>query len=489
MSIEAIGLISPILQFTDDDGVPLAGGSLTFVQVGTSTAQAVYSDSALTVSLGNVVTLNAAGRTSTSSVGPDTPVYLQQKTYDVTLKDAAGVTVWGPETVSGSQWPGQIQGVAILSPVANANGYTNRLTTTIDKAASGTHSLFAGTRFDATTITAGAATLTEAATVYIEGAPTAGTNQYALHVGAANGGLVRFDGLVQFAGGAYGPVNGRLTLTSGLPVTTADVTGATSIFFTPYQGNLISLFDGVSFWTTLTFSELTLNLGTLTSGLPYDVFAYNNAGTVALRSPVAWTNTTTRATALTLQNGVYVKAGATTDRYLGTFTTTSTTQTEDSAAKRLLWNYYNRVPRFLLVNDTTATWQYTVATWRQARATATNQIEITQGVAEEAIDVRVRALVSNDTGGLTVTTGIGEDSTTAPLSAATVSNYTIVANMANSNLPMTAGLQKIPAAGWHRYVWLEASGAVGVTTWGGASNTGAASSGTTGAGINAIWTA
>ncbi len=197
MAIEAVGLIEPVLQFEDGNGIPYAGGSVTFVIVGTSTPQNVYSDPALTVSLGNVVTLNAAGRSSTSSTGLDTPVYLQQLTYDYTLKDANGTIVYGPVTVSGSQWPGQIQGQAITSPAANANGYANRFTTTLNKAGSGTHALFAGTRFDVPTIGAGASTLTEADTVYIEGAPSTGTTKNALHVAAGN---AQFDGGIVLSG-------------------------------------------------------------------------------------------------------------------------------------------------------------------------------------------------------------------------------------------------------------------------------------------------
>jgi hypothetical protein len=60
MAIESVGLIEPVLQFEDGNGIPYAGGSVTFVIVGTSTSQNVYSDPALTVSLGNIVTLNAA---------------------------------------------------------------------------------------------------------------------------------------------------------------------------------------------------------------------------------------------------------------------------------------------------------------------------------------------------------------------------------------------------------------------------------------------
>lgn len=135
--------------------------------------------------------------------------------------------------------------------------------------------------------------------------------------------------------------DGRLTLTSGTPVTTSDVTGATSVYYTPYIGNQIGLYTG-SAWVSYTFAELSLALGTLTSGLPYDVFLDYNDGTPQL-AMTAWTNDTTRATALVRQDGILVKTGDTQQRYLGTFYTTSTTTTEDSAANRYLKNYYNRV--------------------------------------------------------------------------------------------------------------------------------------------------
>ncbi len=182
MSITSVGLINPVLQFVDASGVPYAGGTVTFNAAGTNNLLAVYSDAGLSVSLTNPVHLNAAGRSSTSAVGVDTPVYLQPAAYDVTLKDANSVTVYGPITVSGSQWPGTFNGNATLSPAANANGYAYEFNSTINKASSGTHSLFAGLYLDAPTIGAGASTLTEATTLYIAGAPATGTNKYALDV-------------------------------------------------------------------------------------------------------------------------------------------------------------------------------------------------------------------------------------------------------------------------------------------------------------------
>ncbi|MBI3273339.1 MAG: hypothetical protein HYZ53_30400, partial [Planctomycetes bacterium] len=142
-----------------------------------------------------------------------------------------------------------------------------------------------------------------------------------------------------------GVCEGRLTLTSGTPVTTADVTAAGTLFFTPYKGNRVALHDG-SAWSVSTFTERSLSL-TLTSGKNYDVFLFDNAGTLTLELSAAWTNDTTRADALAVQDGVYVKSGATTRRYLGTLRASAANQTEDSKTKRFVWNYYNRTHRAL----------------------------------------------------------------------------------------------------------------------------------------------
>lgn len=265
-----------------------------------------------------------------------------------------------------------------------------------------------------------------------------------------------------------GICGGRLTLTSGTAVTTGDVTGATTVYFTPYgtgiaNGN-IGLYDGVGTWTLLPFTEKSVALGTLTSGLPYDIFAYNNGGTVALRAPVAWTSTTARATALVLQNGIYVKSGATTDRYLGTFYTTSTTTTEDSQSKRDLWNYYNRVDRNLVKADATASWTYaTSATIRQVRGSSTNQVEFVIGVAEGELEASYADVLTTDNVTIApMRIGLGLDSVTA--FTATQSGNTIVTSSANQ-MGGTAMLTATPAVGYHYLAMLEAGNASVTTTF------------------------
>jgi hypothetical protein len=255
---------------------------------------------------------------------------------------------------------------------------------------------------------------------------------------------------------------GRLTLTSGTAVTTADVTGATSIFFTPYKGSRIALYDGSSAWNIRTFTEITIALGTLTDAKPYDLFAYDDSGTVTFDSPLVWTNDTTRATALTLQNGVLVKTGATTRRYIGTFYTTATTTTEDSLTKRLLYNYMNRVSRSLYRLDT-GSHTYTLGTWRQFDADTANQLEILQGWSEDVTFVEVGCHGRNSTAGAFGAVSLGLDSTTSPQTNATIPQPQV--DISNYILWMTGVLRVNVGVGWHKVVWLERSQASGTYTY------------------------
>lgn len=256
----------------------------------------------------------------------------------------------------------------------------------------------------------------------------------------------------------------RLTLTSVTPVTTSDVTGATTIYCTPYKGNRIYLYDGTN-WNLRTSAEFSLALGTLTNGKPYDVFCYDNAGVPTLEFLV-WTNDTTRATALVYQDGRLVKSGAATRLYLGSFYTTAATTTEDSLAKRYLYNYYNRVRRSMKVTDGTTTWTYTTATVRQANGNAANQLNYLQGVAEDDVEATISSQFTNSSSGIAVQVGIGFDSTS------TFSGIpTVTANAANAVPDNAHGFYRaIPAAGRHFLSWNEWSTATGTTTWTGTNN-------------------
>lgn len=262
---------------------------------------------------------------------------------------------------------------------------------------------------------------------------------------------------------SYATFQARLTLTTATAVTTADVTGAGTLYLTPYKGNQIWLYDGSAQWNLFNLTEISLAL-TLTSGKPYDIFCYDNAGTPTLESLV-WTNDTTRATALTLQNGIYVKTGATTRRYVGTIYASGANTTEDSFAKRYVWNMYNRVPRGMRnATETADSWGYTTAAFRQANANAANQLDCVIGVSEDLVEAEVFGRASSDQviNTVVMSVGVGVDSTT--VNSAQILNA-LNNPLANAIVPLGAAYAGYPGAGRHTLVWLEYSTATGTTTW------------------------
>jgi hypothetical protein len=87
---------------------------------------------------------------------------------------------------------------------------------------------------------------------------------------------------------------GRLCLVTGTAFPTADQTAKTSIFYTPAAGNIIPIYDGTN-QTAKVFAELTLSLDTSNHLLEnvYDVFVWNNAGTIAIGAGPAWVTSAT----------------------------------------------------------------------------------------------------------------------------------------------------------------------------------------------------
>lgn len=277
-----------------------------------------------------------------------------------------------------------------------------------------------------------------------------------LAVGAAGTLLSSSGGIPAWTTQAVPTPQGRLTLTTATPVTTADVTAAATLYYTPHAGSLVPLYDGTA-WRVWRFTERSLSLAGLTVSLPHDVFLYDSSGTLTLEA-VAWTNATTRATAITRQDGVWVKSGSTGRLYLGTFYTTATGQTEDSESRRCVWNAYHRVPRPMKAIDTTDSWNYTTATWRQARASTANQVDYVCGLSEDLVRATVQARMSNSSG-TTASAGVGVDSTSANSARLHGAGATGTAQTT------TAFYAGYPGIGYHYLAWLEISGAVGTTVW------------------------
>lgn len=250
----------------------------------------------------------------------------------------------------------------------------------------------------------------------------------------------------------------RLSLTTAVPVTTTDVTAATTVYFTPYKGAQLSLYYNNA-WILVTTAEVSLALGTLTADKNYDVFAYWTGSAVTLELSAAWTTDIARADALTRQSGVLVKSSDTTRRYLGTVRTTTTTTVEDSRAKRYVWNAYNQERRFMRIIEATASWSHGSASWRASNNNAANAFEYVSGDLAAIVTAVAYGLASASS--ITSTAaGVGVDSTT--VNSATVFGADTAVNLASQRIGPYTGY---PGLGYHKITWLE-YGASGATFYG-----------------------
>lgn len=262
---------------------------------------------------------------------------------------------------------------------------------------------------------------------------------------------------------------GRLTLTSGTPVT-GDVTGASTLYYTPYVSNLYPAYSTSSGkYTAKAFTEASLTLS-ISANTNYDIFGVYTSGSAPTLSAVAWTNDTTRATALVRSAttcGLLVKNGDAESLYLGTIRGSGANVTAKSraAGQLYVWNMYNRVVEDALAQDTTDLWTYTTATYQEARAQSTegtSRIGIVRGLDEDSIEANNIAVASNSTANTAATCGIGLDSSTV--------NSAIngpAAAGANIVFALNAFYRGKPGIGYHTLRRLEQSTAAGTCSWGG----------------------
>lgn len=262
----------------------------------------------------------------------------------------------------------------------------------------------------------------------------------------------------------------RLSLTTGVFITTSDITTASTLYWVPGGGAHASFYSGGS-WVDWNGFELSLALSGLTADRLYDVFVDYTAGSPVLEL-VIWTNDTTRATALGSQDSCPVQSGDTDSIYVGTIRTIATNATADSGGgvtsqvggKRFVWNFYNRVRRPLALFDGTNSWNYSTATWRQANGTAGNKVEFIIGIAEDPVDMFLSAY--GQTTDLTVQAlaALALDSTTVPTALIRSGGQ---ANATNTGIQVThpSRIDTIPSIGYHYIAWLEKGNGNTTVTW------------------------
>jgi len=257
----------------------------------------------------------------------------------------------------------------------------------------------------------------------------------------------------QFAG-----CQGRLSTSFSVP--TFDDDSASELYLVPYKGNQISFYTAGYGWNSYPIpyvSAPNLPLSGLNTAKCYDVFAYWDGLDVKLES-LAWSNLTARATALTFQDGVYLKSTDTTRLYLGSFMPSIASLVNDYPYDRGIWNYFNRVPRYLKVVDTTASWTYTLAAWRSPNG-ADKKVRCMIGLAEDAATFEL-SVNNQAAASVFALLGIGVDSNT--VNSADI--MTMGGGTAN-RLTARAQLCSVLAAGCHDIYWLEAINGTGTVTF------------------------
>lgn len=228
----------------------------------------------------------------------------------------------------------------------------------------------------------------------------------ALHDGVTAGGT-QFTLSSGGGGGDIASPGGRLTLTSGVPVMQASVAGAVNVYYTPYTGEKVPIYNG-SVMVSTEFSELsqstsdsTKSPAAVAANKVYDLFVWNDAGTLRCTRGPAWTNNTTRGYSLGLVDGVMLNAStiangpaAQRGTWVGTIASNDAGTIDyifgDAAAGGVaaalhVWNVYNRVAVATRVVDTGAAYTYGSNAIRQPRGSTGNQISYVSGAADDGV--------------------------------------------------------------------------------------------------------
>lgn len=468
----------------DDGATPVSDGVLNFYLAGATTPVTVYEDHTLTNPIGTSVDLDSIG-------------------YPEDLN------IWGSDSISykiGVQGTGYRSGVETFFDYltvagnvaevysATGSGSAYAVTTGLFESSIPTNSRIsivapASNTVDAITLNVdaiGAVVIKKRAGFFLSVGDMIGGGVYDLYYDGTNWILQNPDSPVELF--LTGPQCGiRLTLDNGDASPAADQTAKTVIYAVSVQSTRIAVSNAVGYkYIYMAGASVRLDLDSNSghtlyhqSGKNYDVWAFEgSAGEARIGTGAAWTDDVTRAEALQLLKGIRVNQSGITVRYgdgssetqvvsafcatyIGTVRMTANGQTEDSKAKRFLWNMYNRVPRAMEVLPSVNSYAYTTATIRQMNADTANQVDFVRGLDEDAVDMTGQHSAANTNTGVAVVSGLGLDSTTTL--AGQIVNVTTA--LANAFLQMVSRYVGYPGIGRHFISLNEYSVATGTTTF------------------------
>lgn len=227
----------------------------------------------------------------------------------------------------------------------------------------------------------------------------------------------------------------RISLNTATPVMTANYAAQTTVYVTPYIGNLIPIYDGTNMIPTA-FAEVsqattdtTKSPAAVAANSVYDIFCWVDTGPTnrCTRGP-AWSSQATRSagTALVRVNGILLNSVSITNgpaasrgTYVGTIASDGSSAIDwnfggvsasCSAAVFGVWNMYNRVPVTTFLGDSTGSWTYTTIGWRQAHGSSTCQVNAVRGFDEDGITASYNAVGLSGAGPVQMSAGVGVNS-------------------------------------------------------------------------------
>ena len=235
------------------------------------------------------------------------------------------------------------------------------------------------------------------------------------------------------------PPSGRLSLVTAVPVQVTETANVTTVYYTPYFGNVASLYNGTN-WIRYNVAEISIAMAASANWAAnsvFDLYLFADAGTVRLVTGAAWTSDTARNETLTRLNGLWtnnasmtgrygasstVTVGANQGLYVGSVRTTGSAGTttwelggiaaNGDPALLYLWNMYNRALVAVNSRDSTASWTYQTNTWRSQNASDSCRVTFLRGLNEDGIWA-LHGSISNPTSSASGQAGVGLDTTSA----------------------------------------------------------------------------
>lgn len=287
------------------------------------------------------------------------------------------------------------------------------------------------------------------------------------------------------------PPQGYLNLVgqaSGDIIQVGDVVGTGTIFYSPFTGGTLPIWNGSTF-KIVTFSEMTATLTTAGSPIStiQDECVFSNNGVPTLVTGPSWTTVTAGAgnrgtgagtPQLTRLQGIWVNAvsiigynglssytiPANQCTYVGSISVDTTAglvsafRSYGISRKFGVWNAYNRQPIYLKAGDGNGGWNPT-GTLGPVQGQTVNSLQIFSGLPEEVYDLkffeRGNAVSASSGVVVSLTSAIGFNSTTvasgyealgSQITVGSVTAYTLgIANTASYFAPPALGINTITA--------------------------------------------